>query len=292
MEAQTRNDAIIQTLDRKNPHSPHSEAYDQHEIDCAKKMCDFFTQQLCNQAYETWCQQATFAKTVLPPNCRITLYPPPETAPDCAPESKSAHVITKPERSFLSGMAMVHVLRLWHGAKSDIARAYLRRIEGQLEDRMPLIAPKLFHNPLMVIVWAHTCNVDREGALPFAPPAMRNFLTSRCAMLSDFTMVLAFLGEGRSASRVLMYASSFVRRNCAFMVMCVSWLGAPAMRWVHPTLLENPRTRLFLQRAYKRYGRIVAHKDRRLLSHVPPFRTFTNPEVKLVDANAWLANHN
>lgn len=288
MQAKTEIERVVQTIDRKNPHAPGDEAFALNEIANALELSHFFTQPLCTSAYEAWVWQAAYTQEHLSWNCQITMYPPPETPPNASPKYNGPGALTKAELSLITGLSTLHILRLWHGVASPIARDFQRKIVWQLEDRMPSVSPDLFHNPLMVIVFVHSCNADRYGVPPFAPPGMRAFLNARWAMLSDILMVLTFLDNGKNADHILMYASSMVRTNCTFMAVLVSWLGARALKYVHPSLIENPTTCAFFERAYRRHTRLVENSDRELLRRIPPFHQVVEPGVRIVDVSAWL----
>jgi len=288
MRPKSELERVVQELDRQNPYEPGDERHVRNEIANALELSHFFTQSLCTSAYETWVQQAEYAQEHLPKGCQVTLYPPPETPPNASPKHKGPGALTKAELSLITGLSVLHILRLWHGIESPIARDFQRKIAWQLEDRMPRVSPDLFHNPLMVIAFVHSCNVDKHGVAPFAPPGMRKFLNSRWAMLSDILMVLTFLGNGKNANRILMYASRLVRSNCAFMAVLVTWLGVRALKHAHPSLIEHPTTRAYLERAYRNHAKLVARSDHRLLRRVPPFRQVVEPGVRIVDVDAWL----
>lgn len=288
MQAKTDIERVVQTVERENPHAPGGEAYAQYEIANALELSHFFTQTLCTSAYEAWVRQAEYVQEHLPANSRITMYPPPETLPNASPGYKGPGGLTAPELSLISGLSVLHILRLWHGVASPVPRDFQRKIVWQLEDRMPRVSPDLFHNPLMVIAFVHSCNVDKYGVPPFAPTGMRTFLNARWAMLSDILMILTFVGNGKNADRVLMYASKMVRSNCAFMAVLVSWLGVRALKYVHRPLIEDPATRAVFEHAYRRHARLVEQTHPLLLHRIPPFRQVVEPGVRVVDVGAWL----
>ena len=274
----TRHDTVVSELNRRNPNPLGSDAYTYFEIGCAKKLSHLFVVQIIEDALRVWTDRSSSMMRVAGFESQT---PPPF-------QILRASDFSPAEQSLITSFATLHVLRLWHGPASAIPHHFLMAIERRLNERIHKVAPRLFDDPLIAIIYVHAVNADPDGPRPFTSCHMRSFMNKDSPLLDDTTLVLTFLGSGINAKRVLSFASERVRSQGHFMTALITWLGVPALRCIHQTLFDNPNMDACMRISYAAYAANV-HKQ---LGYMPEWLLdydVVMHTIELCDVDLWLA---
>ena len=275
----TRADKVVGSLERRNPNPVGSDAYKYFEIGCAKKLSHLFVTQIIEDALRVWVDRSSSMMRFAGFESQT---PPPS-------QTLRASDFSAAEQSLITSFATLHILRLWHGPTSPTPHHFLMAIERRLNERVHRVAPRLFDDPLIAIIYVHAVNMDPDGPHPFTSCHMRSFMNKDSPLLDDTTLVLTFLGSGINAKRVLSFASERVRSQGHFMTALITWLGAPALKCIHHTLLDNPNMDACMRISYAAYA-VNIHKQ---LGYVPQwllsYDTAMHTIVDMCDVEAWLA---
>lgn len=215
--------------------------------------------------------------------------------PDCKARPPVLELTTV-QKSIVVRIAVWRIAQKWYGPLSKRTLTVASKAQQYLSE----CDPKTFDSPILALCYAEVCKSENcgEGAsneevfkIPgrakfFAPPWMRNFLTTSSPLLDDFVAVYAIMASTRSY-HILKMASKRVRSNFQFCQFLVYKVGDDMLHVIDDSVYATARSSLQMLCARKlHYKNSSTNPKLRVVRQGS--RVVALKGVKLVDEEDWL----